>query len=226
MWPLPPIKNESITVIVHSDRVACVWLKSDKEGFRIFGYRSYAIHVGDARLIFNSSSMQQAVEDFINHFGLHYCFVRFVLGPALLDEKLFSVHSGDADAATKLIPSADHQWAYQITYIGPREDIFLYYVCGISRLLYLQLELLQQRLSLHMQAILSPLQTQIEVFRYVSGKAYCKARLAQAADMQAINIPSIFSKELLCRVGISGACISEDVRDPIYAWGSFLGVRS
>lgn len=223
MWPLPQIKNEHIHLVLYPNRAVCVRFVPEQGYVRLQDYRSYSFALGNAQLFFNITQLSDVISNFITSFDLQAAYLNIVLTPDLVQERL--VQYAKSDATLEDLQAHAMHTAYQLQYVGPHEDAFLFYICGISQVLKLQLGLIHNRLPVHMYRVISPLHAQIEVYKRIAAPAFSQARLVHELHMQRVQIPAVFSPEVLRRaikIESNTSFVHEDI---VYAWGSFLGAQ-
>lgn len=223
MWPLPQLKNEHIHLVLRQDRAVCARFVREGAFTHLQDYRAYDLAQASPQLLFNSTELHTVINDFINTFNLQAAYLHIVLASDLVQERL--VRHTKSDATLAELDVVDMHSAYQLQYIGPHEDAFLFYICSISQAFKLQLALLHHRLPVHMHRVVSPLHVQIEAYKCIAAPIFSQARLVQELHMQKVQIPSVFSPEILRRLIKIKSDVSFVHEDIVYAWGSFLGAQ-
>lgn len=222
MWPLPQIKNEHISIVLHRDRIFCARFVPGGP-FLHLDCRAYEISIGNEHIFFNTTALQDAVADFIEICSLQAAYISVVLGEDLAKEHLI-LHAKSDVSLEELLPCESHT-EYCLDYIGPRENQFLLYVCAVSHMLMLQVGIFHYQLPVHLHSVVSPLNAYIQVYKHIAGSAFSQARLAHEIDLERMVIPAVFSTEIIRRsikIKSGKAYTNQDI---ILAWGSFLGVQ-
>lgn len=224
MWPLPQLKNEQIHLVIYADRAVCVRFVHDGSCLRLQDYRAYCITPGDAQSLCNIAELHDCITDFVTTFNVRAAYLSIVLTADFLQERL--VHHVKSDALfEELLGKPEMHTAYQLQYVGPYEDGFLFYICGVSQALRLQLQLLFHRLPLHMHRVISSFHAQTEVYKHTMKSTFSQARLVQELHVERVHIPAVFSPEVVCKSIKIEPGISFVQEDIVYAWGSFLGAE-
>lgn len=222
MWPLPPINNKHVHILLHPDHVSCYWITKNKNREAcIEAFQQYDIPFLSDDIIYNPTFLQQIITTFIKEHNLQYAYCHYVLHKPFIHEQLVS-HTNSYAKLKDLTNQHNAHITYDYSYIGPYEDRFLFYLCSISQPLLLQLKMLHMRMPLYLQTVYSSLTTQCNLYTHVHRSRYNQTQLIQAIDQEEISIKDLFSLELLQKY-IQTKCPEAYDTNLVYVIGSFLG---
>lgn len=223
MWPLPKISNKHIHLIVHQEQLLCYYIhKAETVAHAHIIYEQFDIPPITETLIYNPSSIIQAIKLFITKHHLEHAYSHLVIAKPLAQEQLI-VHS-QAHAQLQDLISPSHMLHYYYHYIGPHKDASLFYVCGIHRTLLFQLHIIHTHLKLHMQAVRPPLSVQYDVYTYLYPAQTSLAAVAQAIEPKTISFTKLFESTSLHHSMRHNDTIYN--KNLVYALGSFIGSRT
>lgn len=214
MWPLPTLNHKHVHIILGPQAISCYYIAQHNQQLLPEMYEQYELPPITTSIIHNPTALKHAIFTFITTHHLQNSFCHIVLAAPLIQEQLLSNHNSYAELHDFIKP--DSMVHYTHTYIGPDENLFLFYLCGIPHILLLQLKLIFMQLPLHLQTISSPLHVQYECYKKIYGPNLNQTHLIQSIDKEKISIKNIFSSPLFQQQ----KTIDENL---LYAIGSFIG---
>lgn len=215
MWPLPALNHKHIHLIIQPHAISCYYIKQHDEQLLSDAHEQYDLPPINASIMHNPTALKAAISNFITTHHLQNSFCNIILRAPLIQEQLVNHHNSYAQLHNLIEP--DHMIHYTHTYIGPDENLFLFYVCGIPKILLLQLQLILMQLPLHLQTISSPLHAQYACYKKIHGSHINQTQLIQSIDKEKIMIKNILSAPLFQQQKMA---TDENL---LYAMGSFIG---
>ncbi len=220
MWPLPRLNNKSIQIILGPEHIACYWIQSDtNKQIQIQAAQRFELPIATDTVIYNPTAIQQTINSFIAEHKLTNAYSYFVIDTPLTHEQL--IHHTNSFAQLDDLVARSVATHYGCCYIGPDADQSLFYVCSIAHALLLQLKALHTHLPLNMQAVRTPLTTQLDLYKHLQNAQFSQSQVVQAIDQERMLIKSLMQHEQVQRY--FKKIPDTSTTDVIYALGSFLG---
>ncbi len=217
MWPLPTLSHKHVQIIIEPEAVSCYQITQHNEQLLPEAHQQYELPPITTSIIPNPTALKNCILTFIKAHHLDNSSCHIILTTPLIEEQLLSHHNSYAQLHHLI--EADSMIHYNHTYIGPDNDLFLFYVCGIPETLLLQLKLIFMQLPVHLQTISTPLHAQYECYKKIYGSHVNQTQLIQSIDKEKITIKNILSAPLFQQ---QKRIVDENL---LYAIGSFIGAH-
>jgi len=203
MWPLPPTKNELISITANPQHIACSWIKRSRKKplLELRAYKRMPLqHLELEKLIlFNPTKIKKFITNFVHTYNLEHAFAALALrGPGIVEH--FVPHASTT-STDNLIPANQRKHMHwQHTYAYPYEDASIFYVCGIQQPILLQYQLLAIATGLNLLSITTERMALLNVYKHMYGSAFRHAQLG--LDMVRHNnmIEQVFAHNALARM--------------------------
>lgn len=195
MWPLPPIRDDVVSVFISSTQMHCGWLNFDaKKGLRLIAFKSYPLECAHQISIYNQ------ITDFIGSHKLTDAFLAIALASPLMHEELIRLSKASpqpADFNTKQL----HQLHWDYQYLHALDDgNHLFYLKGIKKPHYFEYQLLAHQTNLKLITLTTSYAAQLNAYRQVYGKAFRQSQLALDLAKHNYTIASCISRDNIARL--------------------------
>lgn len=192
MWPLPPLRNDIISVIVGPTHLYCGWLHLDaKKELCLSAFARYELESATHIALYHH------LANFIKQYQLTNSFISIALCPPIIYQDMISLSNASPyprDFDTKKL----HQLIWDYQYLYTLDDgNHLFYVKGIQKPHYFEYQLLAQKSDLKLIALTSMYAVHLKAYEQWQGKAFrntklsvdlakCKYQIAKCLDRDAI----------------------------------------
>ncbi len=216
MWPLPPISNKAVHIILHPEKLICYYIAWQKDMLQV-SQQQFDLNI-DEIILYNPTGLVQAIYTFIKQYKLSHAYSYFVICKPLMTERIIDHINSHAQLEDLIEPT--YHMHHQHQYLGPHQKKYSFYICSISKALLFQLKIIHNRLPLYLQAIRPALSVQYDVYEQLQRKPISQAQLVDAIDHQTLEI-----KELLATQPLYNKINTKITYDKnlMYALGSFIG---
>jgi hypothetical protein len=195
MWPLPPIRDDVVSVIISPTQMHCGWLNFDaKKGLRLIAFKSYSLECA------HQISIYHHLADFVEHYKLTDAFLSIALASPLMHEEFLRLSKASPDAMDFNAKQFNQLlWDYQ--YLHALDDgNHLFYLKGIKKPHYFEYQLLAHQTDLKLITLTSSYAAQMAAYKQLYGKAFRQSQLALDLAKHNYNIASCLSRDNIARL--------------------------
>jgi hypothetical protein len=209
MWPLLPIQDRQIQVIIQPDAIICGLIQSSK--------KYPCVLTAFEKISCTSStfcSRAQAIKQFVVHHKLTHAFLSIALEPPFIIEQLIPLSKASASREELSNPTLKKLiWDYRYLH-GMDNGNHLFYACGIPTHTLVGMQIISKKAGLNLITVTSTRTTLIHAYKALFGPAF---RLAQlAVDLQRTNYAlhtSISNDSVSRLLHIQPSCIVDRVQE-------------
>ncbi|HZW60631.1 MAG TPA: hypothetical protein VFF04_00215 [Candidatus Babeliales bacterium] len=202
MWPLPSIKSELVTISLTPDAISFSWMKASKKygNVELQAYRNIPLTSFEYAhaIVFNPTLLKKYISQFLSEHKLTHAFVAISIAGPSITESIVEVSKLSPEPADFPFPKLKKLlWDYR--YLYPDDNRFAFYVCGISRQLLAQYQLLSLSIPINLIAITTQRIALLQVYRQQYGAAFRHAQLARDIQLHNNDVHSLFSQDTIRR---------------------------
>jgi len=209
MWPLVPIQDKQVHVIIQPDAIICGLIQSSKKYRRIL--------TAFQRISCNSStfcSRAQVIKHFVARHKLTHAFLSIALEPPFIIEQLVPLSKSSVNQEELSNPTLKKLiWDYRYLHATDNGN-HLFYICGVPAHTLVGMQIISKKTDLHLIAVTSMRMTLMHAYKALFGPAFRRAQLA--VDLQRTNYDlhtSISNDSVSRLVHIPTSCTVDRVQE-------------
>lgn len=195
MWPLPPIRDGVVSLVLEPTKMHCGWLERNaKKELRLRAFTSYPLESAMHCAILHNT------HDFIKQYTFAHSFLVVALASPLIHEELVRLSKASPIPQDFQLKKFQHLlWDHQ--YLHALDDgNHLFYVKGIQKPHYFEYQLLAHELNLKLVTITSNYAAQLNAYAYMQGKAFRQAKLSIDLAKHNYDIAACLDRDTLARM--------------------------
>lgn len=195
MWPAPPIRDDSVLVVIEPTHIYCGWFAYDtKKQLHLAAFESYSLeHV-------NQLTVTHLLNNFINLHKLTHAFVSFALSSPLMLQEFVRLSKASPTPLDFQSKQFYHTlWDYE--YLHALDDgNHLFYLKGIKKSTYFEYQLVAYQTNLKLISITSCYAAQLAAYRKFYGATFRQSQLALDLAKHEYHIADSLSRDKIARL--------------------------
>ncbi len=213
MWPLPPIKDDIVAIVVEDTALHCGWLiPSSKQEINLKALQTYPLSSA------NSTSVRRHLTEFVNRHQLAGAFFSAALSTPLVHEEFITLTKASATPADLINPAlARLLWEYQ--YLHPLENgNHIFYVHGLKKSTLAEYQILARHVGLSFTGVTSAGLAHLQAYALAQGTQVRRAQLALDLARAHYQIDHCYAPALLMRfIKLTQALEHQETQLPLVA---------
>ena len=172
MWPLPPLIDEHVTIIINPTHLICAWIsESKKQPMILKAYQSSLLDTSSVNTI------AEHVNQFLMRNNLKNSFLHVALASPIVHEELLRLSKASPRPSDFNNPELKKLlWDYRYLHLLD-DGHHLFYLTGISRAALFAYQLLAHKSNLTLTSITSSYMALLQSYRQLFGPAFRQSQL-------------------------------------------------
>lgn len=202
MWPLPPINNNYVSIIINPHAIVCSWIqKTGSVSFELKAYNHTPLHHLESAqsILFNPTYISGRIITFLKTYNLNHAFVILGISGPTIVESIIELPIASPTPQDFHFPKLRSLiWDYR--YLYPLDHRFAFYLCGISREHLAQYQLLAITTRTNIIGITTERMALLKLYQHRHGAAFRYSQFARDLQHHSNNMHDLFSTDTLRRL--------------------------
>lgn len=189
MWPLPKIRDETVSIVYTPQAITCSWITCHKKRtpYTLQAVQTTMLSKNSTNTAYlhNPTKLKKIIRAFLIRHNLENAFIAMSTTGTGVVQQIVSLPTASPTPEHFTHPSLKN-CIWDFCYLYPNSNAqSTFYVCGIQRELLAQYQLLSIAAHLNLVMLTTPLTTLLAVYKKIYGAAFRHSQLTR--DMERYN---------------------------------------